>query len=247
MIKCVLLDDELPMLGYLQALCRELEGIEVIKSYNNPLKFLDDVDKLDFNTCVLDINMPGINGLELANRLEGKAIIFSTAYKEYAAEAFDLDAVDYLRKPYQLERLEKAFGKVQAWLSNKNQVNAIYVELNTNLGKSRMNTNDIAYIAVAENDRRDKEIWFKDGQSFLAKNITFDDMLERFPEGQFCKINRKTVIALHAVSYYTTQWVSCEIASSKNPIQFKLSEQYREHFMSLFFKLVQKKDVSVQK
>ncbi|MBD1426478.1 LytR/AlgR family response regulator transcription factor [Sphingobacterium arenae] len=233
MIKCVLLDDEFPMLSYLQALCRDLEEIEVIKSYNNPLKFLDDLDKLTFNTCVLDINMPGINGLELAKKLEGKAIIFSTAYKEYAAEAFDLDAVDYLRKPYQLERLEKAFGKAQAWLSTRNQLNPVYVELNTNLGKSRINTSDITYIVVAENDRRDKKIWFKDGQSLLAKNISFDDMLERFPEGQFCKINRKTVVALQAVNYYTTQWVSCEIDSGKNPIQFKLSEQYREHFMWL--------------
>jgi len=233
MIKCVLLDDELPMLGYLQALCREFDNVEVVKSYNNPLKFLEDWDKLDFNVCILDINMPGINGLELATRLKGKAIIFSTAYKEYAAEAFDLDAVDYIRKPYQLERLEKAFGKAQVWLSNKNHANAVYVELNTNLGKSRMNTNDVVYIAVAENDRRDKEIWFKDGQTLLAKNITFDDILERLPQGQFCKINRKTVIALHAVSHYTIQTVSCEIASLKKTIQFKLSEQYREQFMSL--------------
>ena len=233
MIKCVLLDDELPMLGYLQALCREFDDVEVVKSYNNPLKFLEDVDNLDFDTCILDINMPGINGLELATRLEGKAIIFSTAYKEYAAEAFDLDAVDYVRKPYQIERLEKDFGKAQIWLSNKIHTNPVYVELNTNFGKSRLNTNDIAYIVVAENDRRDKEIWFKGGQTLLAKNITFDDILERFPQGQFCKINRKTVIALHAVKHYTIQTVSCEIVPLKTPRQFKLSEQYREQFMSL--------------
>ena len=233
MIKCILLDDEFPMLSYLQALCRELEGIEVIKSYNNPLKFLDEMDKLDFDTCVLDINMPGINGLELANRLGGKAIIFSTAYKDYAAEAFDLDAVDYLRKPYQLERLEKAFNKAKIWLSDKNHVTPVYVELNTSQGKSRLNTNDIAYIVVAENDRRDKEIQFKDGENLLAKNITFDEILSKFPQRRFCKINRKTAIALQAVSHYTTQTVSCELTTQKNPVQFKLSEQYREQFMSL--------------
>lgn len=233
MVKCILLDDELPMLSYLQALCRAFEDVEVVKSYNNPVRFLDDLDKLDFNTCILDINMPGISGLELAKRLEGKAIIFSTAYKEYAAEAFDLDAVDYVRKPYQLERLEKAFGKAKLWLSNKSHVAPVYVELNTHLGKSRINTDDVVYISVAENDRRDKEIWLKDGQRLLAKNITFDEILTRFPKSRFCKINRKTVIALQAVSHYTIQTVSCEVASFKNPIQFKLSEQYREQFMSL--------------
>lgn len=233
MIKCILLDDELPMLSYLQALCREIEDVEVVKSYNNPLRFLDDLDKLDFNTCILDINMPGINGLELAKRLEGRAIVFSTAYKAYAAEAFDLDAIDYIRKPYQLDRLEKALSKVRTWLGNNDFAGPIYIELNTNMGKSRINTDDVAYISVADNDRRDKEVWLKDGQRLLAKNITFDEILTRFPQRGFCKINRKTVIALHAVSHYTTQTVSCEIASLKNPIQFKLSEQYREQFMLL--------------
>jgi len=232
MIKCILLDDELPMLGYLQALCREIDDIEIVKSYNKPLKFLAEIDKLNFDMCILDINMPGINGLELAKMLNGKAIIFSTAYKEYAAEAFDLDAVDYVRKPYQLDRLEKAINKARIWLSNKNNLHSISLELNTNMGKSRINTGDVAYIVVAETDRRDKEIWFKDGGSLIAKNITFDDILAKFPHGQFCKINRKTIIALHAVHNYTTMWVSCNIADHP-PIQLKLSEQCRELFISL--------------
>jgi len=86
-IRCILVDDELPMLAYLQALCGQLPDVEVVKSYNNPLKLLDELDRLDFNTCVLDITMPGIDGLQLAEKLRGKAVIFSTAYKEHAAEA----------------------------------------------------------------------------------------------------------------------------------------------------------------
>lgn len=233
MIKCVLLDDELPMLGYLQALCRALNGIEIVKSYNNPLRFLEDLDKLDFNTCVLDINMPGIHGLELAKKIAGKAVIFSTAYKEYAAEAFDLDAVDYIRKPYRPERLEKAFEKARIWLNTRKQVGPAYIELNTSLGKSRLDAGNIAYITVAENDRRDKEIWLKDGQRLLAKNISFDDVLQKLPQGYFYKINRKTVVALHAVEHYTSQTVSCKIASFKTPVQFKLSGQYRNQLMQL--------------
>lgn len=55
--------------------------------------------------------MPGFSGLELAALLKGKLIIFTTAYKEFAAEAFDLNAVDYLRKPIQRERFEQAIAK----------------------------------------------------------------------------------------------------------------------------------------
>ncbi|SFS79309.1 Response regulator receiver domain-containing protein [Sphingobacterium wenxiniae] len=135
--------------------------------------------------------MPGINGLELAKKLEGKAIIFSTAYKEYAAEAFDLDAVDYIRKPYQLERLEKAMNKARTWLSHNKNATPIYIELNSSLGKSRINPNDIAYIAVAENDRRDKDICFKDGQRLLAKTSLSMNFSKSFQRINFVKLTEE--------------------------------------------------------
>src|SRR5690554_3403746 len=112
-IRCVLVDDELPGLTYLRALCSQLPDVEVIKSFNNPMKFLDEMGSLDFDVCILDVAMPGMNGIELAERLRDTGVIFSTAYHQYAADAFDLNAIDYLRKPYQLERLEKAFRKVR--------------------------------------------------------------------------------------------------------------------------------------
>lgn len=230
-IKCILIDDELPMLGYLQALCRQLLDVEVVKSYNNPQKFLDELDTLEFDTCIVDITMPGIDGLQLVRYLRDKAIIFSTAYKEYAAEAFDLDAVDYIRKPYQLERLEKAFLKAKDWLSlKKRPQHHMQVGLNTNRGKARIRTDEVAFITVAENDRRDKTIVFKDGRDILAKNITFDQLLDILPDRDFCRINRKTLISMDTVATYTDQWVYCLLPQSEKPIPFAVTEQYRDTF-----------------
>ncbi len=230
-IRCVLIDDELPALGYLQMLCNRLPGVEIVKSYNNPLKFLAEMDTLDYHACVLDINMPGIDGLQLAAKLQDKAVIFSTAYKAYAVEAFDLDAVDYLRKPYQLERLEKAFLKAREWLAAKRIVKTDHsIELNTNKGKTRIDGNGIAWITVAENDRRDKVLVYKDGREVLTKNITFDQLRERLPGDGFCRINRRTMIAIDTVSSYTQQWVHCTLPGSGTSVQFPLSTQYRSAF-----------------
>ena len=110
-LKCLLLDDELPGLTYLRMLCEQIPELEVVKAFNDPLKLLRASADLEFDLCITDIEMPGLSGLELAQLLKGKQVIFITAYKEFAAEAFDLDAVDYIRKPIQKERLEKAIFK----------------------------------------------------------------------------------------------------------------------------------------
>src|SRR5690606_26826821 len=230
-IKCVLVDDELPGLTYLRALCSRLPDVEVVKSFNNPVKFLDEIETLDFDVCILDIAMPGMNGIELAERLVDRGIIFSTAYHQYAADAFDLNAIDYIRKPYQLGRLEAAFLKVRDWLSTKRNVGGGYIELNTDKGRARIDHLHIAFVTVAEDDRRDKTIVLKDGRNILAKNITFNGLIQQLPNVALCQINRKTIVALDTVSSYTQQWVYCSVPEfQKSDIQFQLSEQYREDF-----------------
>jgi len=95
-----------------------------------------------------------------------------------------------------------------------------------------LSARDIAYITVAENDRRDKMLTLTDGTKHLAKNVTFDYLLQRLPDGDFCRINRRMVVALSAVSSYTAQWVYCNLPGIHSPIQFALSGQYRDHFLA---------------
>lgn len=231
-LRCILVEDELPALRYLQMLCSQLPDVEVVKSFNNPAKFLDELEGLEFDACVLDIRMPVFNGLQVVRRLQGKAVMFSTAYKEYAAEAFDLDAVDYLRKPYQLDRLEKAFAKAKDWLAARRSVDSTF-ELNTSRGKARVKSGEIAFVEVAANDRRDKQIVYRDGSRVLAKNITFDQLLGLLPENRFCRINRKTLIAVDAITSYTQQWVTFSPSEGGALRRFPISVQYRSDFKNL--------------
>ena len=74
MIKCVILDDELLAISYLKLLCDQIEDIEVVKAFNNPKIFLQEINDIDCDVCILDIEMPGMNGLQVAELIKGKKI-----------------------------------------------------------------------------------------------------------------------------------------------------------------------------
>ncbi len=232
MIRCIIVDDELPAIRYLQTLIQGIPEVEIVKSFNNAEKCLAEIEQLNFNTCLLDIHMPGMNGLELARHLPGKAIIFSTAFKEFAADAFDLNAVDYLRKPYQLTRLATAFEKAKLWLGKQPNIANQEIELNTAVGKSRINPANILFIEVADHDRRDKNIYVNTDQIILAKNVSLDELLSILPKAEFAQINRKTIIALSQVESYTSQSVTCKSPQGKKGTQLSLSGAYKTSFLS---------------
>lgn len=214
-------------------LCEQVAGIKVVKVYNDPLKFLKEFSTMDFDVCILDIEMPGIDGLKVAQHLHDKAVVFSTAYKEYAAEAFDQEAVDYIRKPYQLERVEKAIVKARSFVEQHRLKKSSFAEFNSNKGKILLRFMDVAYITTAENDRRDKKALMRDNQEFVLKNISFDKLLEHLPQDKFCRINRQTVVSLDYVSTYTHDLITCRLTNNnEKPLQFMLSEQFRETFKS---------------
>lgn len=133
-IKCLLLDDELPGLTFLKMLCEQIPQLEIVKVFNHPEKLLSEVSNLDFDLCILDIEMPDLNGIAIANLLQDKYIIFTTAYKEFAVDAFDLDAVDYITKPIKKERLEKAIAKVLERIEKREKKK--FIRINTDKGKS---------------------------------------------------------------------------------------------------------------
>ncbi|QNL50177.1 response regulator transcription factor [Olivibacter sp. SDN3] len=232
MLKCVLLDDELPGLTYIRRLCEQIEDVEVVRAFNNPEKLLKEVGHLDFDVCVLDIEMPGVNGLDVAKILKGKAIIFCTAYKQYAAEAFDLEAIDYVRKPIQRDRLEKAFHKAKIFVDNKKKPISTFVKLNSNRGKTLLNYDDLLYITVADNDKRDKKAFMKNSSEIILKNISFDELIRLLPIKEFIRINRQTIIAVRTIVAYTHETVSTNILDANGKLlQLPLNEHYRKSFM----------------
>lgn len=227
------MDDELPGLSYLKMICDQLEELEVVKAYNNPLVFLRDVPEQDFDLCILDIEMPDMNGLELASLLKDKMVIFTTAYNEYAAEAFDLNAVDYVRKPVQRERLHqavvKALTRQQALPGEKD-----FIQLNTDKGKSLIYIRQLLYCTVSPTDSRDKLAYLGDGSQITFKNISFERLIDLLPRGQFARLNKKDLIAVGAVQTFAYDEITTTLPSTAGGfLKLPLSDSYRKDFLRI--------------
>lgn len=186
----------------------------------------------DFDLLISDIEMPGMNGLQVADAIKGKSIIFTTAYKNFAVDAFDKDAVDYVVKPVKLERLKQAIEKVvirKAAIPAKPK----QIQLNTDRGKALIDTQKIFCILTSEIDSRDKTIILTDNHRMLAKNISFEKLMDALPGDDFCRINKKTIIALKNVQFYSHDEITANLHTADDkPYSFSLSEIYRNDFMA---------------
>lgn len=230
-LRCLLLDDELLGLTYLKRMCEQISGLEVVKAFNDPETFLLAVPKLEFDLCILDIEMPRINGLQIANLLQDKLIIFTTAYKEYASEAFELDAVDYVPKPVQRNRLEMAVQKAIK-RGELHQLSKGFVQLNTDKGKALLFFDQLALIRTSEVDSRDKIAHLKDGTRMCLKNISFQKLLMVLPQHFFCRINKQEIIALSVVKVFTYDEIVTNFLSDlgKEAV-LTLGDSYRKDFL----------------
>jgi DNA-binding LytR/AlgR family response regulator len=232
-LRCILLDDELHGLTYLKILCEQIPELEIVKVFNSPEKLFEKTTSIDFDLCITDIEMPGMDGLTLASRLQNKLVIFTTAYKEYASEAFNIDAVDYITKPVTKERLQKAVLKALERHKNTLQ-NAAFITLNTDKGKGIVYINQLMQIKSAEHDSRDKEALLIDGSVLILKNINFETLLQQIPETKFCRVNKKEIIAISQVKHYTHNEITLmQLDKKGNFIRVLLSETYRSAFMKL--------------
>ncbi len=131
-LRTLIVDDEPLAIERMQVLCAELDGLSVVGTANDGQSALRLAEKLAPDLLLLDMTMPGMDGLAVAKEV-GKidvppAVIFVTAHEDFAVEAFDIDAVDYVLKPVATDRLERAIGRAlsrrdsaqsdkQQWLS----------------------------------------------------------------------------------------------------------------------------------
>lgn len=115
-LKALIVDDEYPARNELRYLLNQYDQVQVVGEAANANEALQLINALDYSILFLDIDMPGINGIDLTRQLKTRVhppyAIFVTAHEQFAVEAFSVDAVDYLLKPVDAKRLEKALNKV---------------------------------------------------------------------------------------------------------------------------------------
>lgn len=125
-MKVILVDDErLALIGLQKSLEKEVSGIEITATYTNPTEAMGGIMEHRPDVVFLDIHMPEMDGMDLGKQIQatvpGVEIIFVTSYDQYAVHAFDLQALDYVMKPIQKDRLKQTVSRVREKLSSKRE------------------------------------------------------------------------------------------------------------------------------
>lgn len=200
-IKCVLIDDEPLAIKVLQNYFTNFTDFEVVATFNNSLEALDFINSTPVDAVFLDINMPMMTGFELISLIENKTkVIITTAFREFAAESYDLDVLDYLVKPIPLPRFIKCINKITTEYNLKNNI-----KVETTKGDSHI------FIKVDKKMMKIniEEILFVEGMKEYIKVVTPDktyithksltSLSEELPQDRFLRIHKSYVIALNKV------------------------------------------------
>ena len=199
-IRCIAIDDESPALLLMKEYISRIPFLQLQYTFEDAVKGQALLQQEGTDLLFVDINMPDISGLELVRSLsQPPMVIFTTAYKNFAVDGFELDAVDYLVKPIAFERFEKAVKKAQEFYTYRQRTHqseipdALFVYVEYRLVK--INLADIEYIESLEDYIRIHTITGKP----LMTLMTLKKVLEKLPADQFRRIHRSYIVAFAKV------------------------------------------------
>ena len=194
-LKCVAIDDEPLALELLKTYAARIPALKLSETFEDAISGVEYLKQSNVDLLFLDINMPDISGIELAKSLVNKPlIIFTTAYKQFAYEGFQLEAVDYLLKPIDFETFTKAIDKAIAYkrfLERPVDIQEdafIYVYSEYRLIKILLS--EIEYIESMEDYVKIHH--GKDKPTITL--MTLKKLIQMLPEGQFIRIHRSYII-----------------------------------------------------
>lgn len=223
MILCIAVDDEPKALDVLSIHASKAPEVTLIKTFTNPedaLAFLKDnfVDLI-----FLDINMPGISGLQFVEQLQSKPyIIFTTAYSQYAIESYNFEAVDYLLKPIEFDRFYKSINKVKKLIQlNSLQQDSMlskFIFVKDGYKQIKISIEDILYI---QSEGNYLNIVTTQGKT-LAR-MTFQGLMEKLPVNLFFRTHLSYVVNLSHIQKIEDNHIF--IQDAKIPMGIKYKEK----------------------
>lgn len=208
-LRVLLVDDEPPARRRLERLLRDSKRVEVSGIAGNVEEALNIVSLGQVDAAFVDVQMPGGDGFSFLDRASDVAIVFVTAYAEFAVRAFEVEAVDYLLKPVEAERLALALDRVESSLSNvrKERAASQVLTLPISTGARFVKLAEVVCV-LARDDYT--EVVLSDGSSELV-SVTMKSWEEELPERDFLRVHRGTIIArarVTSVERSGSRWVA---------------------------------------
>ena len=214
MIKCIVVDDEPLARSLLEAHIKEVPFLEHLGSFKNAILAGDFLSKNQVDLIFLDIQMPMLTGIEFLKSITNPPqVIFTTAYREYAVESYELEVVDYLLKPVTFSRFFKAVSKLKktAVTAQESTSSPDHLFVQINKKNIKVVLDDILY---AESLKDYLKIHLKDDTLVVKQPIS--SFAKSLPQNQFLQVHRSYVVAMDKVTAYTQQ--DLEIGAIEIPI-----------------------------
>ncbi|MDE3144480.1 MAG: response regulator transcription factor [Bacteroidota bacterium] len=222
MMKCIAVDDEPLALQVITKYCEKISFLQLEKVFTNTDEAKDYLQHNPADLIFLDIQMPDINGVQFYKSLAVKPqVIFTTAFKDYAVEGFNVDAIDYLLKPFEYDRFLKATYKAKEYLeflsSQELQLNSLYVKVNYEMMK--INLKDIDLVEALDDYIK---IYIK--PTPVLTLMTLKSMLDKLPPKEFARIHRSYIVPLSKIEKFSKNKVT--VAGKEVPIGSSYADVY---------------------
>jgi DNA-binding LytR/AlgR family response regulator len=231
MLTAIAIDDEPVALEILQKLAENLSFLQITACFTDAFEAIDYLQNNKTNLIFLDIKMPDISGIDFLKSLPSPPlIIFTTAYSEHAVQSFELDAIDYLLKPFAFSRFLKACNKAYELYELKRRTLAESPDrpsffIKSGYDQVRINTSDILYIESLEN-----YVQFVLSGRTIVSRMTMHEAVAILPASAFIRIHRSFLVAKNQVTKIEKKsvWV--------NNKELPVSETYQSEILK-FIKL----------
>jgi len=230
-IQCIVVDDEPVARDILKNHLSKIDAIEIVKLCKNGAEAFNAISLHTVDLIFLDINMPGISGLDFAKSInKDLKIIFTTAYREYAVDGFNLQAVDYLLKPISFDRLLQGVHK---YLGENTPLKPVvqssivpekspFIFVRSERKMVKINFEDIVYVeSLADYIKIHLA-----GHTVVTRE-TISNLEAKLPRQQFIRVHRSFIVSLEKITSYTNEFI--EIGDQAIPI----SRSYKANVLSL--------------
>jgi DNA-binding LytR/AlgR family response regulator len=216
-ISCLIVDDEAIAREIIATHLSKINNVKIIASCSNAIEAFNHISNQNIDLVFLDINMPQISGISFAKSINSNIkVIFTTAYRDYAVEGFELKAVDYLLKPISFERLAKAIQTYFEIYGEKEQSNPIlsdtsdFIFVRSERKMIKIDFVDITYIESYSDYLKihTDSTSANNSSSTIITRETISSIEAKLPKTQFLRIHRSYIISIPAMSSFTSEHIT---------------------------------------
>jgi DNA-binding LytR/AlgR family response regulator len=228
MINAIAIDDEPLAHKVIKSFCNQTDFINLQKTFTKPNDALKHLRKFPTDLLFVDIHMPGMTGINLVKALQQNTmVIFTTAFSEYAAVSYELNAIDYLLKPISLKRFTQAINKAKEYFNyiQKNDNTADkYIFIRADFSLVKIPLADIIYIEGLADYLK---IHIKDRRTVVAR-VPMKSMLEKLPSNDFVRVHRSFILPFSRIESVRGQTIF--IADQQIPIGKTYVEEFFKRY-----------------